>query len=68
MAILPERLHFYLYAWPPTPVIQFSRAVLVSGTVPTAKANLFLAVVTGIILATGVLVFRRYAPRAAEYL
>jgi len=68
MAILPERVHFYLYVWPPTPVIQFSRAVLISGTVPTAKANLFLAAVTGIILATGVLVFRRYAPRAAEYL
>lgn len=68
LAILPERLHFYLYVWPPTPVIQFSRAVLVSGEVPTAKANLFLAVVTGVILATGVFVFRRYAPRAAEYL
>jgi homopolymeric O-antigen transport system permease protein len=68
LAILPERVHFYLYVWPPTPVIQFSRAVLVSGPVPTVKANLFLAVVTGIILATGVLVFRRYAPRAAEYL
>ena len=29
LSILPERLHFYLYIWPPTPVIMFSRSVLV---------------------------------------
>ena len=68
LAILPERVHFYLYVWPPTPVIQFARAVLVTGTVPTARANVFLALVTAIVLTTGIIVFRRYAPRAAEYL
>jgi len=68
IAILPERVHFYLYVWPPTPVIQFSRAVLVTGAVPTLRANLYLAAVTGFILAVGALVFRRCAPRAAEYL
>ena len=26
LGILPERFHFYLYLWPPTPVIEFSRA------------------------------------------
>ncbi len=68
IAILPERLHFYLYVWPPTPVIQFSRAVLVEGAVPTVTANVYLAIVTAVILAAGMLVFRRYASRAAEYL
>jgi lipopolysaccharide transport system permease protein len=67
LAILPESLHFYLYVWPPTPVIQFSRSVLVLGSVPTLRANLFLVGVTTIIVMVGALVFRRYAPRAAEY-
>ena len=31
LGILPERLHAYLYVWPPTPVIMFSRAALVDG-------------------------------------
>jgi hypothetical protein len=31
LSILPERLHFYLYLWPPTAVIQFARSVLVLG-------------------------------------
>src|SRR5262245_39592605 len=33
--ILPERYHFYLYIWPPTPIIEFSRSVLVNGVLPT---------------------------------
>jgi len=66
--VLPERFHFYLYLWPPTPIIQFSRAVLIDGTVPTARAHLFLFLETVVILGAGVLIFRRYAPRAAEYL
>ena len=66
--IIPERYHFYLYLWPPTPIIQFSRTVLVDGVVPTAKAHLFLTLETAIILGIGVLLFRRHAPRAAEYL
>ena len=28
--IIPERLHFYLYLWFPTPIIQFSREVLIT--------------------------------------
>ena len=35
LGILPERFHFYLYVWPPTPIIEFSRAALVSGVMPT---------------------------------
>ena len=66
--IIPERFHFYLYLWPPTPIIQFSRSVLVDGVVPTARAHLFLTLETAVVLIAGILVFRRYAPRAAEYL
>ena len=66
--ILPERFHFYLYVWPPTPVIEFSRDVLVRGVIPTATAHVCLAGVVGISLGIGWLVFRRLAPRAAEFL
>src|SRR5262249_54640510 len=38
LGIMPERYHFYLYLWPPTPVIQFARMVLVDGHAPTLKA------------------------------
>ena len=43
LEILPERFHFYLYIWPPTPVIEFSRAALVAGVMPTTTAHLYLA-------------------------
>jgi len=68
LAVLPERFHAYLYLWPPTPIIEFSRAVLVKGTVPTLRAHLLLAIGAGAVLLVGVLVFRRLSPRAAEYL
>lgn len=68
LEILPERFHQYLYAWPPTPVIQFARSVLVAGVVPSLRAHLMLLVVTAVIVAVGVLVFRRYSPRIVEHL
>jgi lipopolysaccharide transport system permease protein len=68
LSIIPERFHFFLYLWPPTPIIQFVRAVLVDGTVPTLRAHAFLALETGVVFAAGVLIFRALAPRAAEYL
>src|SRR5687768_1908191 len=34
LGILPERVHGYLYLWPPTPVILFARSVLVDGEIP----------------------------------
>ena len=67
LSIIPERFHFYFYLWPPTPVIQFSRAVLVNGTAPTATAHAYLALDAAIILLTGIFVFNALAPRAAEY-
>ena len=36
IGVLPERMHVYLYLWPPTPIILFSRSVLVDGSVPVA--------------------------------
>jgi lipopolysaccharide transport system permease protein len=65
--IIPERFHLYLYFWPPTAVIEFSRAVLVKGTVPTSTAHLCLAVDAAACLAIGVATFWRLSPRAAEY-
>lgn len=66
--ILPESLHPYLYLWPPTPVIEFARQVLIQGTIPTLEANLLLLVAALSILAVGIVVFQRLAPRAAEHL
>ena len=68
LKIVPERFQFYLYVWPPTPIIQFSRAVLVDHAPPTLRAHLLLALMTAAIVGTGLAIFRRYAPRAAEYL
>jgi len=68
LRILPEYVHRYLYFWPPTPIIQFSRAVLVDGKIPTARAHLYLAVGTCVILAAGILIFRRRSPGIAEEL
>src|SRR5207247_7034245 len=68
LGIIPERFHIYLYVWPPTPIIEFSRAVLVAGVVPTPTAHLCLAIDAALCLAAGIVVFRRFAPRAAEYL
>ena len=67
LSIIPERFHFYLYAWPPTAIIEFGRAVLIGHQVPSFRAHLMLLLMTAAILAGGVLLFRRLAPRAAEY-
>lgn len=66
LEVLPERFHFFLYLWPPTAVIQFSRQVLVAGTVPTLKAHVLLVLVTASIFLVGLLVYRRQSARAAE--
>jgi lipopolysaccharide transport system permease protein len=67
ISVLPERYHVLLYLWPPTPIIEFSRSVLVAGVLPSATGHACLAALTAAILAIGAAVFRRYAPRAAEY-
>jgi lipopolysaccharide transport system permease protein len=68
LGVLPERVHLYLYLWPPTPIIQFSRLVLVDRQVPSLRAHLLLATGTAVILLAGALVFRWRAARAIEHL
>jgi len=67
LGVIPERYHLVLYAWPPTPVLEFSRDVLVRGRMPTLTAHLCLAAMAALCLAIGVIVFRRHSPRAAEH-
>jgi lipopolysaccharide transport system permease protein len=68
LAILPERVHAYLYAWPPTPVILFSRSVLVDGRVPSPLAHALLLAETALVLGAGVLIYRARVSRVAEEL
>jgi homopolymeric O-antigen transport system permease protein len=68
ISTLPERYHVWLYLWPVTPVLQFSRAVLIDGTVPTLKAHAYLFVMAAAIFAGGALLFRRYVDSAMETL
>jgi len=67
LGIVPERLHIYFYLWPPTPIIEFSRAALVMHQVPSARGHAYLAIEVLAALAAGILLMRRYGPRAAEY-
>jgi lipopolysaccharide transport system permease protein len=66
LGILPERVHAYLYAWPPTPVILFSRSVLVDGRIPSPLAHALLVVETAAILGSGLLIYRARASRVAQ--
>jgi lipopolysaccharide transport system permease protein len=68
LGVIPERYHFYLYAWPVTPVIQFSRSVLVDRQIPTLTAHLDLGLMACAVLVVGSVIYRQFAPRAAEYL
>jgi ABC-type polysaccharide/polyol phosphate export permease len=68
LGVLPERVHAYLYVWPPTPVIEFSRAVLVEGRIPSGRAHAMLTAMTLAVLALGVTLYRRHAPSIAERL
>jgi lipopolysaccharide transport system permease protein len=68
IGVIPERFQFYLYVWPPTAVIEFSRSVLVDGRIPSLRGHFDLAAVVLVVAGIGVAVYRRFAPRAAEYL
>jgi len=68
LGVIPERFHFYLYLWPPTPIIEFTRSALVEGRAASLVAHVDLGLVVLAVLGAGVGVYRRLAPRAAEYL
>lgn len=68
LSIVPERLHFYLYLWPPTPIIQFSRWVLIEGVVPSPRGHLYLTLLALVTVGVGILVYRAACRRAIEEL
>jgi lipopolysaccharide transport system permease protein len=67
LGVIPEQFHFYLYLWPPTPIIEFSRAALVTGALPSATGNACRVLMAAGVMALGIFLYQRYAPRAAEY-
>jgi ABC-2 type transport system permease protein len=68
LRIIPAHVQFYLYLWPPTPVIQYTRMVLVDGVTPSLTAHLALLGLTLASLAVGTIVFWRFGPSAIEHL
>lgn len=66
--IIPERLQYLLYGWPPTPVIQFTRAVLVHGSIPSFRGHVLLVAASAAAVTCGIVLFRRFAPRSVEHL
>jgi ABC-type polysaccharide/polyol phosphate export permease len=67
IGILPERVHFYLFLWPPTPIILFARNVLLDGRPPSALAHALLSLEAATVLSVGVAIYRSRAPYVAEY-
>ena len=65
---IPERFHFFLYLWPPTPYVDFARQVLVAGTAPSVNATTYVLIETLLVFTAGVVIFRSRASRAAEHL
>ena len=68
LGVLPEKYHLLLYVWPPTPILEFSRAVLTGEAIPSPTGHLLLTGLAGGCLALGGVTYRLLAPRAAEYL
>lgn len=66
--VLPERLHAYLYLWPPTPVILFARSVLVDHAVPSALAHGLLTAEALAVLGIGAAIYAARARRVPEFL
>jgi ABC-type polysaccharide/polyol phosphate export permease len=67
LGVIPERFHFYMYLWPPTAVIEFTRAVLIERQAPSLLGHLDLALVAVTVLGMGCWIYRRYARQVAEY-
>jgi len=67
LSTLPHRFQLYLFLWPPTPIIEFSRALLVNGNIPSLRAHVCLIALAGSTLAAGIAVYKRFDPHVAEY-
>jgi len=68
LGVIPERFHAWLFLWPPTPIMEFTRGALHNGVLPTSLGHGCLALMVAVVLTVGIVVHRQYAPRAAEYL
>jgi ABC-type polysaccharide/polyol phosphate export permease len=68
LALLPANVQPYLFLWPPTPVIVYTREVLVAGTIPSISGHLYLVCISLSSLAIGWLIFRRFVRSAVEEL
>lgn len=64
--VIQHRFHAFLYLWPVTPVVTFSRSILIDGQLPSATAHLALVGMSAAFLGFGCIVFRRLAPRSLE--
>jgi ABC-type polysaccharide/polyol phosphate export permease len=68
LGILPEHTHRWLYAWFPTPIIEFSREVLIHGRIPSLRAHFLLCALAAMLLFVGIFFFQRYSRRGIETL
>jgi lipopolysaccharide transport system permease protein len=68
LAMLPERVHPWLYLWPVTGIVQFSRSVLIDGVTPPLSGHLLMLAGTLGMLGLGWLLFRRNLAKALETL
>src|SRR4029079_14184926 len=50
LGVIPERYPLYLYLWPPTPAIEFSRLAMVEGVLPGPMAHACLGLMAAGIL------------------
>ena len=68
LSALPLKYHLMFYFWPPTPVMEFSKALLLDNTIPTLRAHLCLLGGTALIFGFGVAVFWRMHDKIADAL
>jgi len=68
LQVIPERFHTLLFLNPVTGLIQYTRLILLDGTLPSAAGALYVTVFSIGLLAAGLWLFGRHAHLAAEEL